>query len=66
MIKSADYVIDLGLEGGAKGGNLVAQGTPEELIKHSESYTAQFLANSLWFFALSGRNDCSALQNQGR
>ena len=47
MIKSADYVIDLGLEGGAKGGNLVAQGTPEELIKHSESYTAQFLANSL-------------------
>ena len=47
MIKSADYVIDLGLEGGAKGGNLVAQGTPEELIKHRESYTAQFLANSL-------------------
>ena len=47
MIKSADYVIDLGLEGGAKGGNLVAQGTPEELVKHSESYTAQFLANSL-------------------
>jgi excinuclease ABC, A subunit len=47
MIKSADYLIDLGLEGGAKGGNLVAQGTPEELVKHSESYTAQFLANSL-------------------
>ena len=43
MIKCADYVIDLGLEGGDKGGTLVAEGTPEELIQHQESYTARYL-----------------------
>ena len=41
MIKSADYVIDLGLEGGAKGGNLVATGTPEEIAKNKQSYTGK-------------------------
>ena len=43
MIKCADYVIDLGLEGGDKGGTLVAEGTPEELVQHQESYTARYL-----------------------
>jgi len=43
MIKSADYVIDLGLEGGAKGGNLVATGTPEEIVKNKQSYTGKYL-----------------------
>ena len=43
MIKSADYVIDLGLEGGAKGGNLVATGTPEEIAKNKKSYTGKYL-----------------------
>lgn len=43
MIKSADYVIDLGLEGGAKGGNLVARGTPEEITKNKQSYTGKYL-----------------------
>lgn len=43
MIKSADYVIDLGLEGGAKGGNLVARGTPEEIAKNKQSYTGKYL-----------------------
>ena len=43
MIKSADYVIDLGLEGGAKGGNLVATGTPEEIAKNKQSYTGKYL-----------------------
>ena len=43
MIKSADYVIDLGLEGGAKGGYLVATGTPEEIAKNKQSYTGKYL-----------------------
>ena len=43
MIKSADYVIDLGLEGGAKGGNLIATGTPEEITKNKQSYTGKYL-----------------------
>lgn len=43
MIKSADYVIDLGLEGGVKGGNLVATGTPEEIAKNKKSYTGKYL-----------------------
>ena len=47
VIKSADYVIDLGPEGGAGGGRIVAQGTPEEVAKRRESYTGQFLADIL-------------------
>ena len=43
MIKSADYVIDLGLEGGAKGGNLIATGMPEEIAKNKQSYTGKYL-----------------------
>ena len=43
MIKSADYVIDLGLEGGAKGGNLIATGTPEKIAKNKKSYTGKYL-----------------------
>ena len=39
MIKCADYVIDLGLEGGEKGGSIIAKGTPEEIAKCKESYT---------------------------
>ncbi|QVY66788.1 excinuclease ABC subunit UvrA [Polaribacter sp. Q13] len=47
LIKCADYIIDLGLEGGKNGGNLIFQGTPEELIKNKESYTAKYLAEKL-------------------
>ena len=43
VIKSADYVIDLGLEGGAKGGKLIATGTPEEIAKNKKSYTGKYL-----------------------
>ena len=43
VIKVADYIIDLGPEGGDGGGEIVATGTPEELIKIKESYTGQFL-----------------------
>jgi excinuclease ABC subunit A len=47
VIKSADHVIDLGPEGGDKGGNLVFTGTPEELVSHPESLTGQFLKEKL-------------------
>lgn len=43
VIKSADYIVDLGPEGGDKGGTIVAQGTPEEIIKVKASYTGKFL-----------------------
>lgn len=43
VIKMADYIIDLGLEGGHAGGEILFEGTPEELIKHKTSHTAKFL-----------------------
>ena len=43
VIKCADYVIDLGPEGGDKGGNLVFAGIPEDLAKCKESYTGKYL-----------------------
>ncbi len=49
LIKCADYIIDLGLEGGKNGGNLIFQGTPEELARNKESYTAKYLAEKLIF-----------------
>ncbi|HHT26493.1 MAG TPA: excinuclease ABC subunit UvrA [Firmicutes bacterium] len=47
VIKTADYIIDLGPEGGDKGGRVVATGTPEEVAACSESYTGQYLAEVL-------------------
>jgi len=47
VIKTADYIIDLGPEGGEKGGEIVAQGTPEEVARVKESYTGQFLKRVL-------------------
>ena len=47
VIKIADHIIDLGPEGGEKGGQIVAQGTPEEVSKVKESYTGQFLKKIL-------------------
>jgi excinuclease ABC subunit A len=44
VIKTADYIIDLGPEGGDKGGYVIAQGTPEEVAKNPSSYTGQYLA----------------------
>ena len=49
LIKCADYIIDLGLDGGKNGGNLIFQGTPEELARNKESYTAKYLAEKLVF-----------------
>ena len=43
VIKTADYCIDLGPEGGYRGGTVIAQGTPEEVADNEHSYTGQFL-----------------------
>ncbi len=47
IVKSVDYIIDLGPEGGEKGGKIVAMGTPEEVIDIKNSYTAQYLKKYL-------------------
>jgi len=47
VIKLADYIIDIGPEGGAEGGKIVATGTPEEIVKVKGSYTGFYLKNSL-------------------
>ncbi len=47
IIKSSDHIIDLGPEGGDQGGQIIAQGTPEEIIKNEKSYTGYFLKKLL-------------------
>ena len=47
MISCADHIIDLGPEGGDKGGNIVAKGTPEDIIKSKESYTGKYLRKKI-------------------
>ena len=47
VIKCADHIIDLGPEGGEKGGRVVAKGTPEQIIRSKKSYTARFLRHHL-------------------
>lgn len=47
VIKTVDYIIDIGYEGGKAGGEIVAKGTPEQIIKDKKSYTAKFLSKEL-------------------
>ncbi len=47
VIKTSDYIIDLGPEGGSLGGEIIVQGTPEEIIKEKKSYTGQYLKKVL-------------------
>ena len=47
VIKTADYIIDIGLEGGDRGGTVVASGTPEEVAKNPDSYTGKYIASIL-------------------
>jgi excinuclease ABC subunit A len=47
VIKNADWVIDMGPEGGAAGGQIVAEGTPEQIASIESSFTGQFLARIL-------------------
>ena len=60
VIKSADYIIDLGPEGGNEGGRIVAMGTPEEVAEISESHTGMFLEPKLY-----GRTE-STIQSSGK
>ena len=47
LIKTADYIIDMGPEGGEKGGRVIAAGTPEEISQNSNSYTGKYLKKYL-------------------
>ena len=47
VIKTADYIIDMGPEGGVKGGSIIAEGKPEEISNTKGSFTGQFLKNML-------------------
>jgi excinuclease ABC subunit A len=47
VIKTADHIIDLGPEGGDRGGEVIATGTPEEVARVNKSYTGQFLRKML-------------------
>lgn len=47
VIKTADYIIDIGPEGGARGGTVIAEGTPEEVAKNKNSYTGEYIKRML-------------------
>ena len=47
VIKVADYIIDIGPEGGDNGGTVIAKGTPEEVVKNKKSYTGKYLKKYL-------------------
>jgi excinuclease ABC subunit A len=47
IIKCADHIIDIGPEGGEKGGNIVFEGTPEEIVKNKKSYTGKYLKEKM-------------------
>ena len=47
VIKTSDWIVDMGPEGGAAGGTVIAEGTPEDVAAVAESYTGQFLADTL-------------------
>ena len=67
VIKSADYIIDLGPEGGNAGGEIVAEGTPEEVSAVQRSYTARFLAPKLStsYIDVSGEESFEAVFEEG-
>jgi len=47
MIKNADWIIDLGPEGGEKGGQIIAEGTPQQVAKNEKSWTGKYLKSHL-------------------
>jgi excinuclease ABC subunit A len=55
VIKTADWIIDLGPEGGGNGGQIIATGTPEDLVKIKKSHTGQFLKTTLNRFINNGK-----------
>jgi len=56
MIKVADHIIDIGPEGGKGGGNIIATGTPEEIIRNKDSFTAKYLREELESLNLSSKS----------
>jgi excinuclease ABC subunit A len=60
VIKTADWVVDLGPEGGHRGGQIIAQGTPEDLAKMPHSHTGQFLARTLGLDAKPAKRKSAA------
>ncbi len=59
VIKTADWIVDLGPEGGDGGGQIIATGTPEEISQHKTSYTGQFLKPLLL------KKDCKRIKKTG-
>ena len=57
VIKTADYIIDIGPEGGDKGGTVIAEGTPEEVAKNKKSYTGYYIEKMLKKGSFSDEND---------
>jgi len=50
VIKTSDWIIDMGPEGGSKGGTVIDEGTPEKIAKNKKSFTGKYLKDILWFF----------------
>jgi len=65
IIKSADWLIDLGPEGGDQGGKIVATGTPEQVARNGQSYTGRFLARALGNGAGPARRNGNGATSQG-
>jgi len=63
VIKCADWVIDLGPEGGEQGGNIIATGTPEQIARNPQSHTGRFLARVLSSGNNHGKRPASAEKN---
>ena len=57
VIKTADYIIDMGPEGGDKGGQVIAKGTPEEVAENPSSYTGQYIKKMLKRYKDNLKND---------
>ena len=66
VIKTADWIVDLGPEGGTGGGRIVAEGTPEAVVKVRESYTGQFLRHALAPRQSRGAGPVAAANARGR
>ena len=65
VIKTADWIIDLGPEGGDGGGEIVAAGTPEDVVKEKRSYTGAFLKPVLARRGVSGKKGMQAAEEKG-
>jgi len=60
VIKTADWIVDLGPDGGERGGRIIATGTPEEIAKGKQSHTGHFLARALGMPRARGGNNREA------